>query len=100
MKQKKFDALMTRLDFIIERLDAIEFMIEKKLNVDVAPLISPPAPQKWNEMPAIIPVGSQNCAKCGIRLDSAMGYVCYNQGCPTFVTTTRMTSPGNLDYDV
>lgn len=28
------------------------------------------------------------CSKCGIKIDSVMGYVCSNPNCPTFIQTT------------
>jgi hypothetical protein len=111
MKKKKFEQLLTRMDFILERLADIEFAIEHKLNKDVP---TPPPFKQWDEVPLPY-ISSKSCSKCGLKLDSAMGYVCNDSQCPTFPMVTsvtlvnstssveqsnRMTNPGNLDYDV
>jgi hypothetical protein len=108
MKQKKFENLTARLNFIIARLD----QIEHKLNKDVP---TPPPFKQWDEVPLPY-ISPKSCSKCGLKLDAVMGYVCNDSQCPTFPRVTsvtpvnstssvepqsnRMTNPGNLDYDV
>lgn len=119
MKKKQFDKIMTRLDFLTERLIVIEEMIENKIKKDVPP--PPFEPLKDIFIPSYIPPTS--CSLCGIKLDSVMGYVCNNTQCPTFPVVRsiqpisynantsvsydetqakrdNMTNPGNLNYEI
>ena len=59
--------------------------------------VSMPEPQVegWTyyiDQPKYEPVTmGSNCAKCGIKLDGVMGYVCPNYGCPTGLAGPKVT---------
>jgi hypothetical protein len=82
MKQKKFDMIMAKLDSIQNQLNAIQ-----------------------NNNTQTI---TNKCSLCGIKFDNvSIGFNCMNSNCPMFIisyntssTTTGMTNPGNLDYEI
>jgi predicted Zn-ribbon and HTH transcriptional regulator len=81
MKQKKFDMIMAKLDSIQNQLNVIQ-----------------------NNNTQTI---TNKCSLCGIKFDNmSVGFTCMNSRCPTFIksynisSTTSMTNPGNLDYEI
>lgn len=38
----------------------------------------------------ITPISAPQCSVCGMTFEGTMGYVCYNQGCPSKISCFRL----------
>lgn len=82
-----------QLQDIQHRLRMLEEAVLEIRNLLRVQPISPVQPVKNN---------ANRCTKCGIQLDTIMGYVCYNYPCPTGmgnVYSSRTNQFMNLDKE-
>ena len=82
------------IKFLQARIDHLEQMLEQSMEMNrklmerigerpITPLPYPlPSTQPiWPTNPPIVP--TNHCPKCGLKLDTVMGYVCSQPQCPT-----------------
>lgn len=76
-------------DEVLKRLDAIEMKINR-----IQPIV-PTSPVAPSLSPTV-------CAKCGLKWDGAMGYVCASPDCPFQSKTTSIsyTGPDLQSYNI
>ena len=90
---KSYDDL---IKFYEDRITFLEGMLQKSLEVNKTLLDKLGKQQPSNPFPPIIPHpdtiprpfpepywNTNNCPKCGLKLEGTMGYVCSNNPCPT-----------------
>lgn len=78
------DQFKETLEKILKKLDDIEMKINR-----VQP-IYPTTPS----------LRGTTCAKCGMRWEGAMGYVCIQPGCPVQMQVTSQISASTSDFDI
>ena len=72
------------VDFVIKWLEAAY-----KVGYESAPYPADPP------FPTYLKPQTSKCSRCGINLNTTMGYVCNNQQCPTFTRVSCVTTMSN-----
>lgn len=75
LKPDVLEQILKRLDDIDRRLAQLEYdvMPIKRFGSPTIKPLTPPVPEDI----------FKNCPKCGLKLETVMGYCCPNTGCPT-----------------
>jgi hypothetical protein len=81
-------------DEVMKRLDDIDMKINR---ISTIPPVYPITPVK-------LTLGGTTCAKCGMRWEGVMGFVCMQSGCPVQMQVTSQTynvsyTTGNFDIE-
>lgn len=74
-------------DEVMKRLDDIDMKINR-------------IPPVYPTTPTGPSLGGTTCAKCGMRWEGAMGYVCIQPGCPVQMQVTSQISTSTSNFNI
>ena len=77
-------------DEVMKRLDDIDMKINR---ISTIPPVYPITPVKPS-------LGGTTCAKCGMRWEGVMGFVCIQSGCPVQMQVTSQVSTFTGDFNI